>query len=103
MKPIDVSALKEWIESWFAMNRYYHPYAKNNSIPINELYDILEQMPSAQPERNMGEWEHLWDAPDGTYKGRCAKCGFVHVFIDGHNAQYNYCPHCGARMEDRHE
>ena len=51
MRLIDVSVLKEWIENWFTKNRYYHPYAKNNNIPITELYDILEQLPSAQPER----------------------------------------------------
>ena len=28
------------------------------------------------------EWEHLWDAPDGTFKGRCKKCGFVHLFVE---------------------
>lgn len=51
MKLIDVNVLKEWVENWFTKNRFYHPYAKNNNIPITELYDILEQMPSAQPER----------------------------------------------------
>ena len=45
---IDVNVLKEWVENWFTKNRFYHPYAKNNNIPITELYDILEQMPSAQ-------------------------------------------------------
>jgi hypothetical protein len=41
------------------------------------------------------EWEHLWDAPDGTYKGRCKKCGYVHFFIGGHDIQYKFCPECG--------
>lgn len=50
MKLIKVNVLKEWVENWFTKNRFYHPYAKNNNIPITELYDILEQMPSAQPE-----------------------------------------------------
>ena len=50
MRLISVSALKEWVENWFTKNRFYHPYAKDNNIPIVELYDILEQMPSAQPE-----------------------------------------------------
>ena len=50
MRLIDVSVLKEWVENWFTKNRLYHPYAKNNNIPITELYDILEQMPSAVPE-----------------------------------------------------
>ena len=49
MKLIGVSVLKEWVENWFTKNRFYHPYAKNNNIPIPELYDILEQMPSAEP------------------------------------------------------
>lgn len=47
MKLIDVRALKEWVENWFTKNRLYHPYAKNNNIPITELYDILELIPSA--------------------------------------------------------
>lgn len=50
MSLIDVSVLKEWVENWFTKNRQYHPYAKNNNIPITELYDILEQIPSAEPE-----------------------------------------------------
>lgn len=50
MRLIDVSALKEWVENWFTKNRLYHPYAKNNNIPITELYDILEQIPNVEPE-----------------------------------------------------
>ncbi len=49
-------------------------------------------------DRPRGEWIHLWDAPDGTYKGRCDKCGFVRFFIEGHDAQYKFCPQCGADM-----
>ncbi len=56
MRLIDADALKEWIENWFTKNRFYHPYAKNNNIPITELYDILEQMPTIEPERKNGRW-----------------------------------------------
>ena len=45
------------------------------------------------------EWEHLWDAPDGTFKGRCKKCGFVHFFIEGHDSQYKFCPECGRSVK----
>ena len=45
------------------------------------------------------EWEHLWDAPDGTFKGRCKKCGFVHFFIEGHDTQYKFCPECGRNVK----
>ena len=43
------------------------------------------------------KWKHLWDAPDGTYQRRCESCGFAHLFINGHDAQYKFCPQCGER------
>ena len=49
MRLIDVSALKEWVKNWLTVNRYYHPYSKRNDIPIDELYDILDRMPTAEP------------------------------------------------------
>ena len=45
-------------------------------------------------------WEHIWDAPDGTFKGRCDNCGFVHYFIDGHDTQYKFCPQCGEQKNE---
>ena len=42
-------------------------------------------------------WDHLWTAPDGTFKGRCDNCGFVHYFIGGHVTQYKFCPQCGEQ------
>ena len=56
-KVIEVKELKEWVQNWFEVNKYYHPYSKSNDIPIPELYDILERMPTADvPERNVGKW-----------------------------------------------
>ena len=49
----------------------------------------------------MKEWEKVWEAPDGSYKGRCTKCGFVHIFIEGHDTQYRFCPSCGEQKHDR--
>ena len=48
-------------------------------------------------KENAPKWERIWDAPDGTFKGRCDKCGFVKIFIDGHDTQYKFCPQCGDR------
>ena len=45
-KIISVDELKKWIENWFYTVKYYHPYSKSNNIPIDELYDILDRMPS---------------------------------------------------------
>lgn len=68
MRLIDAGVLKEWVENWFTKNRFYHPYAKNNNIPIPELYDIIEQMPSAQPDIIMCKGCKHWhsDADAGT-------------------------------------
>ena len=56
--------------------------------------DVLELLKEQETEL-----EHLWDAQDGTFKGRCIKCGYVHFFIEGHNAQYKFCPECGRSVK----
>lgn len=43
---IDKNELKEWVDGWFVMNRYYHPYSTQTNIPVSELYDIVERMPT---------------------------------------------------------
>ena len=42
-----------------------------------------------------GEWKRV---PTRTYKGECTNCGFRHIFMDGHDSQYRFCPYCGAKM-----
>ena len=45
-------------------------------------------------------WDVLWEAPDGTFKGKCDNCGFVNVFIEGHVTQYKFCPQCGEQKQE---
>ena len=33
-------------------------------------------------------------------KYMCESCGFKTIAIEGHFAQYKYCPQCGARMDE---
>lgn len=64
-------------------------------------------------DRPQGEWIEInkevisipikWseaDKREPIYKAelRCSVCGFQKSFIDGHTAQYNFCPNCGADM-----
>lgn len=46
------------------------------------------------PNTNVGKWILL-----GCGWARCSQCGVKHINIydDGH--WYNFCPHCGAKME----
>lgn len=98
MRLKDADELKEWVENWFEKNRYYHPHSKANNIPIPELYDILERMPTveAEPIRH-GQWE--LSPFDGNWT--CSKCGNNFRVYPYHNdmKNMNYCPNCGAKMD----
>lgn len=62
-----------------------------------DALEIATNQPDKEPDAH---WQHLWDAPDKTFKGRCSNCGFVHCFIEGHDTQYKYCPMCGFKMKE---
>ena len=94
---IDKKELKEWIENWFETNKYYHPYSKSNNIPIIELYDILEQMPTIatiDTERH-GYWISV-DEEKRFYLWKCSEC---HTHFAALVDRYHYCPNCGAKMD----
>ena len=71
-------------------------------------WDFFEKLPEDHVCRNckynydceycgLPTWKHIWSAPDGTYKARCKKCGFTHLFIEAHDTQYKFCPQCGEK------
>ena len=64
---------------------------------------------AGRAERPHGEWIEVEkiqtsipiskdDKPSFEYRLRCSECGFTKNFLDGHTAQYNFCPNCGADM-----
>lgn len=64
------------------------------------VVDMLEKLPSAQPEPKEGHWI-LRESPDGGEQYECSECGVLWEFIDGtpeDNEAY-FCPNCGARMD----
>ena len=67
---------------------------------------IIDQMPTIEAEPvKRGRWNHRQDMDyvdqNGAehIHGQCSECGLIHDFIDGHTAQYKYCPQCGAKMD----
>lgn len=99
---IDEAELKEWVENWFYQNKYYHPYSKSNDIPCNELYDILERMPTIDAvEVKHGEW--LRYGEDGnpnsidTCIWQCDQC--LETYYGRTTRIAKYCPNCGAKMD----
>lgn len=69
------------------------------------VWKYLHQLPSAQPERKKGKWvgynadDPVWQRDDGTpVLLECSACqAFV---INNGAANWNYCPNCGAKMEE---
>lgn len=95
IKYIDAEEFKEWIANWFYKDKSYHPYSKSNTIPVTELYDILEQMPAADvAEVRHGRWEELYE---NNYK--CSVCGSWWTCEETPiESGMSYCPNCGASM-----
>lgn len=74
------------IDNWLAIDRYYHPYSKQKTIPVSELVDIIKLLPSAQRK---GKWIYL----NGLDAFECSVCGRQMV-----RNIFDYCPWCGAEM-----
>ena len=69
--------------------------AIRGEIEINgysHVVDVLEQLPSAQPERKKGKW--ISNSP---VTMRCNQC--TYVASDWIVHEFHYCPNCGARMD----
>ena len=67
------------------------------TIITNDLYHDLITAYSAQPERKTGKWIVV---DDGCISGRCSVCGWeAHMYEDDVMGM-DYCPNCGARMEE---
>lgn len=67
---------------------------------------VLSKLPSAQPEREKGNWVYGEDEYEYGIDGyHCDKCGFFvpwdygHAFIN-YIEDYNFCPNCGADMRE---
>lgn len=46
-KLISLQAALEAIEGWKALCKYYHPNSKNKNIPVEEVIQILKDLPEA--------------------------------------------------------
>ena len=67
--------------------------------PILEAYKMAIE---ALSEPKQGEWIEE-DMFDGDVAYRCSACNELFCIIEGtpKDNEYNYCPNCGARMENK--
>ena len=73
---------------------------KVEKASLKHYRDILENLPSVQPERKKGEWIHKPDIYLDEQTWECSECGEPWIFIEGTPSENNanFCPNCGADM-----
>lgn len=90
---------------WHFPNESYTCF---NDYSYSEAFakDALGRLPSAQPERKIGEWIRKYDYYHGIIMRvcKCSVCGAnAGIGKDGFWYKSNFCPNCGADMRERKE
>ena len=69
------------------------------SLDINDARFLIQNAPSVSADRPSGKWI---PTPDGNTVCACSVCGGEEVVPTcmGEPTIWNYCPNCGARMEN---
>ena len=71
-----------------ALEQYENAFEHGYTEAESKYREILE--------RKRGEWK-ICDAKPPTWWYECSVCG------NAGNIEYNFCPNCGARMDERRE
>ena len=66
---------------------------------------VIDDLPSAEPERKKGKWIEYPDCLqyEGAYSDDhivCSNCHHVFSALDNCTEEFDFCPHCGADMND---
>ncbi len=99
---ISRQAAIEAIDAVFPVDPMKSEYAQGIACGAALAKTYVEQLPSAQLERNKGKW--IVDVlADNIY--RCSECGVDAPVEPTGGTEYksNYCPNCGAKMEGETE
>lgn len=69
---------------------------------LKQILCKIELAPTidAEPIRH-GKWQiyEVFDVKDMT----CSSCGWLYEYYAGMEEEWNYCPHCGAKMNEVEE
>lgn len=99
MRLIDADALKDGLIDY--QQKHTDSLGDDYWIVENVLLRI-EEMPSldAEPVRH-GKWE-VHEA-FGYMDMTCSVCGWLYEYYAGLEEEWNYCSHCGAKMDEVNE
>ena len=73
---------------------------------LTDAYNLICQLPSAQPQRKTGRWIIKDNPGTGWYRVTCSECGEDVTstapcigFYPNAKVTWDYCPNCGALMD----
>ena len=91
---------KKYIDADKLWNRLIS-VSENDWVGFDTIDEVLSGMPAADvAEVRHGRWKEEFDGIDTIYE--CSVCGEQFVTLEGTPADnlWNYCPNCGAKMEE---
>lgn len=90
MRLIDADALKDEIhKDWDGVL----VWDESGETTADEFERLVNDQPTVEPKH--GKW--IGKPIAGYAKVKCSECG--NVFLNN-NSRWNYCPDCGAKMEE---
>lgn len=76
------------------INERHHGQMPNH---VNfQIYEEIQALPSVSPMPKMGRWNFTKHYGRDYYV--CSVCGMERM--DDHSSGWNYCPNCGAKMQE---
>jgi len=109
MRLIDADKLLDVVESldWYHLNingEMVHGANSDDHQPYyisDDIYEAIRNAPTVEAAPVVhGSWEriHMWTGAETIF---CSVCGEdCYVSDTGDDILSDYCPHCGARMDD---
>ena len=86
MRLIDADALIAWTDNYYDSEKF----------TVGHFANMVKDMPTIE-ERKTGKWVRALDGNDGHV--RCNKCFKIYDW-DTQAQYYDFCPKCGAKMEE---
>lgn len=96
MRLIDADKLEDVLAKhqthYYGDSDYYEGISQGFNLAI---YDVKETPTiEAEPVRH-GKWNR-----NNIVYMECSECGWLYEYYLGLEEEWNYCPHCGAKMDE---